>query len=86
MATILTSLLLLLILFAAMAVGLMFGRGPIKGSCGGIAALTGETKCDLCGGDRVRCEEINAGKDVAPAPDETTIRQRVGHFDPREPH
>lgn len=79
METLLLTLLLLLLIFAGMAVGLLFGRGPIKGSCGGIAALTGERQCELCGGDRVRCEEINAAP--APGTGEGGVRQ----FDPRDP-
>lgn len=30
----------------AMAVGVLFKRGPIQGSCGGIANLVGS--CDMC--------------------------------------
>ena len=78
MTTILLTLGLLLVIVAAMAVGVIFGRGPIKGSCGGIAALTGERSCDLCGGDRLRCEEISGGQ----AGDGGG---RVQQFDPRDP-
>lgn len=84
MQIVLITLVFLLIIFAAMAVGLMFGRGPIKGSCGGIAALTGERTCDLCGGDRVRCEEINGASDEQ-VKDNASAEVKVGHFDPRAP-
>ena len=36
---------------AGMAVGVIMGRGPIKGSCGGMGALGIDTACDICGGD-----------------------------------
>ena len=49
---------------AAMAVGVMFGRKPIAGSCGGIAALGIEKECSICGGNRQKCEEVNREKDV----------------------
>ncbi|MEQ9464951.1 MAG: (Na+)-NQR maturation NqrM [Haliea sp.] len=45
------------IVMAIMAVGVIMGRGPIKGSCGGMGALGFDTACDICGGDPKRCEE-----------------------------
>ena len=45
------------IVMAAMAVGVIMGRGPIKGSCGGMGALGIDTSCDICGGDPRRCDE-----------------------------
>ena len=41
---------------AAMAVGVMAGRAPISGSCGGVGRLGIDQKCDLCGGDPKVCE------------------------------
>ena len=45
-----------------MAVGVLFGRRPISGSCGGVGAALGEKDyvCDLCGNDESKCEELNA--------------------------
>ena len=43
-------------ILSAMAVGVIAGRAPIKGSCGGIGALGIDQSCDLCGGDSQRCE------------------------------
>ena len=45
------------VVMAAMAVGVIMGRGPIKGSCGGMGALGIDTSCDICGGDPKRCDE-----------------------------
>ena len=50
----------MLLVVAAMAVGVIFGRKPIAGSCGGIANLGIEKECSICGGDRNKCEEVNA--------------------------
>lgn len=57
MATFVLVLVFMLMLVAAMAVGVIFGRQPIKGSCGGMSALGMETQCDVCGGDEARCEK-----------------------------
>jgi len=59
MATVLLTFLLLLTVIAIMAVGVMFGRQPIKGSCGGMAALGMKDACDICGGDDQKCESAS---------------------------
>jgi len=45
-----------MLIVAAMAVGVMAGRAPISGSCGGVGRLGIDQKCDLCGGDPQVCE------------------------------
>ena len=45
------------LVMAAMAVGVMNGRAPIKGSCGGMGALGVDTACEICGGNPQRCDE-----------------------------
>ena len=54
----------LLIITTIMAVGVIMGRQPISGSCGGVGAALGEDDyvCDLCGGDEAKCEELKAGE------------------------
>lgn len=49
----------MLFLVGAMAIGVLMGREPIKGSCGGMTALGMDTACDICGGDEQVCEEQN---------------------------
>ena len=68
------SFLVFALIIAAMAVGVMAGRAPIKGSCGGIGALGIDQSCDLCGGDRQRCETESRSADATG----TTL------FDPNE--
>lgn len=46
----------MLLFIAVMAVGVIFGRKPIKGSCGGMAAVGMEAECDVCGGDQGKCD------------------------------
>ena len=43
-------------IIAAMSVGVIAGRAPISGSCGGVGKLGIDQKCDLCGGDPQICE------------------------------
>jgi hypothetical protein len=43
-----------------MAVGVIFGRKPIAGSCGGMAAIGMESECDVCGGDKTKCDKDDA--------------------------
>jgi len=57
MTLFLISFVFIALVIAAMAVGVMMGRGPIKGSCGGMGALGIDTACDICGGNPQRCEE-----------------------------
>lgn len=44
------------LIILAMAVGVLFGRKPISGSCGGMAAIGMASECDVCGGDKSKCD------------------------------
>jgi len=57
MALILIILLVFCLVMAVIAVGVMNGRAPIKGSCGGMGALGVDTACEICGGNPQRCDE-----------------------------
>ena len=57
MTLFLISFLVMALVIVGMAVGVMAGKGPIKGSCGGMGALGIDTACDICGGDPKRCDE-----------------------------
>ena len=46
----------ILVMVIAMAIGVIMGRKPISGSCGGMTALGMDTACDLCKGDPGICE------------------------------
>ena len=48
------------VLIAAMAVGVLMGRKPISGSCGGVGAALGEDdySCEICCDDPSKCDEI----------------------------
>ena len=63
MAEILLSFVILLAIVAAMSIGVMRGRKPISGSCGGLNNLGVGGACEICGGDTNKCDEINKGPD-----------------------
>ena len=50
------------LLITGMAVGVLLGRKPISGSCGGVGAALGEKdySCEICGGDIKKCEDSNS--------------------------
>lgn len=57
MTMFLITALVIAIVITIMAVGVIAGRGPIKGSCGGMGALGIDTACDICGGNPQLCDE-----------------------------
>ena len=71
MATFLLTTLLFLVIFAAMAVGVIFSNKPIKGSCGGLNNVGLGGECEICGGNLDKCEEAQADRNAGPAPRDT---------------
>tara|TARA_Y100000996_G_scaffold412341_1_gene398183 strand:- start:1210 stop:1386 length:177 start_codon:yes stop_codon:yes gene_type:complete len=49
--------LILMLIIAAMSVGVLFGKKPITGSCGGLNNLEPGRECELCGGNPSKCVE-----------------------------
>ena len=64
MTLFLVSFVLIALVMAGMAIGVMAGRGPLKGSCGGMGALGIDTACDICGGNPQLCEEETRGEEA----------------------
>lgn len=62
MSTLVITFVALVLVIVGMSIGVMMGRQPLKGSCGGVGKALGEEDyvCDLCGNDESKCEEINA--------------------------
>lgn len=50
------------LIMAGMAIGAMAGRGPLKGSCGGLAAVGIDGRCEICGDDPSRCDAEQQGE------------------------
>ena len=47
----------LISIIGIMSVGVLFGKKPITGSCGGLAGLELGRECELCGGNPSKCVE-----------------------------
>lgn len=62
----LTTFVVMATVMAIMAVGVMAGREPIKGSCGGIGAIGIDQSCEICGGNPRRCDEETRDAGIAP--------------------
>ncbi len=56
METLIAVFLFMLLMVTLMAVGVLMGRKPIAGSCGGMSAIGMEKACDVCGGDKAKCD------------------------------
>mgnify|MGYP006189841793 CR=1 FL=1 len=67
MTIFLTVLATFLFIMAIMAVGVICGRKPIAGSCGGVGRALQEDnyECPICGDDPERCDK--SGSDRAAA-------------------
>jgi len=44
------------LVIVGMAIGVINGREPLKGSCGGLAAVGIDGKCEICGGEPNSCD------------------------------
>lgn len=74
MMTVILTFVVLMTVVGVMAVGVLFGRQPIKGSCGGMAALGMKNSCDICGGDQQKCEnESRRAAELADAPENRNL-------------
>lgn len=46
----------IVLMMLLMAVGVLMGKEPLKGTCGGLNRFTGDKECPVCGGDTQKCE------------------------------
>jgi len=53
------SLIAIVLMILLMAVGVLMGKEPLKGTCGGLNRFTGDKECPVCGGDTTKCETNN---------------------------
>ena len=56
MTTLVLAFLGMLLIGLAMSVGVLFGRRPIQGSCGGMSAQGEQGECAICGRTPGTCD------------------------------
>lgn len=56
---------ILVTVVAAMSVGVINGRAPITGSCGGLNNIGLDGACEICGGNPADCDESTGGSGKA---------------------
>lgn len=61
MTLFLTCLAAIAVFMLLMAVGVLLGREPLKGTCGGLNRVMGDRDCPVCGGNPAKCETANEG-------------------------
>ncbi len=69
-ATIVLAFVFMLVIVAAMAIGVLFGRKPISGSCGGMKALGMDVECEICGGNPTLCDSNDGNAEASAASSE----------------
>ena len=79
MTTVIFAFVAMLTLTAAMAVGVIFGRKPIAGTCGGMKALGMEMDCEICGGDQEVCDSVEGNASTKTSVDAESLTQRIGN-------
>lgn len=81
----LATFLVMVTVMAIMAVGVMSGREPIKGSCGGIGAIGIDQSCEICGGSPQRCEEETRGNEGQAARDTAGVAGKAPFYNADKP-
>ncbi len=61
MSTLIITFFAMAIFISIMAVGVIFGREPLKGSCGGLNKVGIDGKCEICGKEPDSCETADSG-------------------------
>jgi len=56
MSIFLVSLVAIILMMLLMGIGVLMGKEPLKGTCGGLNRIMGDRDCPVCGGDTQKCE------------------------------
>ena len=66
-----------LLIIIVMAVGVLRGRDPISGTCGGLNQIGEGGGCELCGGDPAACRELDPMAEPLPRSKKACFCRRV---------
>lgn len=55
--TLIAAVVVIGLLFAGMAIGVILANKPVKGSCGGLSAVGLDGECDICGRNPADCDD-----------------------------
>jgi hypothetical protein len=79
MTTMIFAFIVMLVLVSAMAIGVILGRAPISGTCGGMKALGMDVDCEICGGNPALCDTGGQVADAKTASKiEADLSTRIG--------
>ena len=79
MSTMILAFLFMVAMVGAMAIGVIMGRKPISGSCGGMKALGMDVECEICSGNPALCEATKESPSLeTDAKRDTDLTKRVG--------
>ncbi|PCI78998.1 MAG: hypothetical protein COB20_05790 [SAR86 cluster bacterium] len=56
MTSFLITFLVMAVVIVIMSIGVLFGRKPVQGSCGGMNNIDGLKECEVCGGETQKCK------------------------------
>ena len=66
--TFILAVVLVMVLIAGMSIGVIFGRKPISGSCGGVGnQVGGGSGCSVCGRSSGSCDDDEEAPDAGEA-------------------
>lgn len=57
MTTLILSFVMVSLAVTGLSIGVILGRKPIQGSCGGLNNFSEGSDCELCGGNSDKCAE-----------------------------
>lgn len=78
MSTMILAFVFMLLMTSAMAIGVIMGRKPISGSCGGMKALGMDVECEICGGNPALCESEDEAGSAGSSKRLSQLSKRIG--------
>ena len=67
MTTFIISFVVMALFFVLMGIGLILRNKPIKGTCASLSTIGLNESCEICGGDRNKCDNAAEGSEPGPS-------------------